>query len=169
MKDAVAEGFRQERDMTILGLDVNDASAQDDNVFSGEELEARKYWDDLSGKELNPKLIRKAREEEMREFKKHNVYEKVPREECWANTGKGPSGTRWVDVNKGDDVNPEYRSRLVAQEIKRDTRGDLFASTPLPEAKKMLMSMAVTGGIGYRDNGMEGGYKVELIDVRRAY
>ena len=53
------------------------------------------------------------------------MYEKVPIEECWANTGKDQIGTRWVDVNKGDDVNPEYRSRLVAQEIKRDKREDL--------------------------------------------
>ena len=44
-----------------------------------------------------------------------------------------------MDVNKGDDVNPEYRSRLVAQEIKRDNREDLFAATPPLEAKKMLM------------------------------
>ena len=49
---------------------------------------------------------------------------------CWANTGKDPIGTRWVDVKKGDDVNPEYRSRLVAKEIKRDNREDLFAATP---------------------------------------
>ena len=58
------------------------------------------------------------------------MYEKVPIEECWANTGKDPIGTRWVDVFKGDDANPEYRSRLVAQEIKTDKREDLFAATP---------------------------------------
>ena len=50
--------------------------------------------------------------------------------------GKDPIGTRWIDVNKGDDDNPEYRSRLVAQEIKRDNREDLFAATPPLEAKK---------------------------------
>ena len=72
---------------------------------------------------------------------------KVPIEECWANTGKEPIGTRWVDVSKGDEANPEYRSRLVAQEIKRDNRDDLFAATPPLEAKQMLMSMAVTEGV----------------------
>jgi len=74
-----------------------------------------------------------------------------------------------VDVSKGDDVNPEYRSRLVAQEIKRDKREDLFAATPPLEAKNMLMSMAVTEGIGYRGNDKKGGNKLEFIDVRRAY
>ena len=51
---------------------------------------------------------------------------------------------RWIDINKGDKTNPEYRSRLVAKEIKRDSRIDLFAATPPLEAKKMLFSMAVT-------------------------
>ncbi len=46
-------------------------------------------------------------------------------------------GIRGVDVNKGDDKSPEYRSRLVAKEIKKDDRTDLFAATPPLEAKKM--------------------------------
>ena len=147
MVDAVIEGITQEKEMTIMGLDVNHTFAQEGEAFTSEELEARTYWDDLSGKELSPRLVKEARMEEMREVNKHNVYIKVPIEECWANTGRDPIGTRWVDVNKGDDVNPEYRSRLVAQEIKRDTREDLFAATPPLEAKKMLMSMAVAEGI----------------------
>ena len=39
------------------------------------------------------------------------MYEKVPIQKGWANTGKDPIGIRWGDVNKGDDANPEYRSR----------------------------------------------------------
>jgi len=65
--------------------------------------------------------------------------------------------------------NPEYRSRLVAQEIKRDNREDLCAATPPLEAKKMLMSMAVAEGIGYKNGDRRGGNKLEFIDVRRAY
>ena len=49
---------------------------------------------------------------------KHQVYVNVPLKECWEKTGKDPVGTRWVDVNKGDDQKPDYRSRWVAQEIK---------------------------------------------------
>jgi hypothetical protein len=93
----------------------------------------------------------------------------VPIEECWANTGKEPIGTRWVDVNKGDEANPEYRSRLVAQEIKRDNREDLFAATPPLEALKLLLSMAVTEGIGDSGVNKKDGNKLEFIDVRRAY
>ena len=54
-----------------------------------------------------------------------------------------------MDVNKGDDQNLEYRSRLVAKEIKKDKREDLFAATPPLEAKKILLSMAATQDIGY--------------------
>ena len=48
-----------------------------------------------------------------------------------------------MDVNKGGKIHPEYRSRLVAQEINVDKREDLFAAVPPHEAKKVLMSMAV--------------------------
>ena len=76
------------------------------------------------------------------------MCDKVPEEECWRNTGKKLIGTRWVDVNKGDDEHPEYRSRLVANEINTGKMEGLFAATPPLEAKKCLMSMAVTEGMG---------------------
>ena len=63
--------------------------------------------------------------------------------------GCAPIGKRWVDVNKGDDANPVYRSRLVAQDINDHKREDLFAATPPLESKKMLLSLAVTEGIGF--------------------
>ena len=103
-----------------------------------EQVEWEQYFDDLSGEHLNGDMVRVARGEEMREVKKHRVYDKVSIEECWKNTGKAPIGTRWVDVNKGDTVHPEYRSRLVAQEIKTDKREDLFAATPPLEARRFL-------------------------------
>ena len=63
----------------------------------------------------------------MVEFRKHGVYIKVSEDQCWMETGKGPIGVRWIDVNKGDEDNPDYRSRLVAQEIKMDKREDLYS------------------------------------------
>ena len=60
-------------------------------------------------------------------------------------TGKGPVGTRWMDVNKGDERSPEYRSRLVAQQIKYISKEKrIFAATPPLEAQKLLFSMVVT-------------------------
>jgi hypothetical protein len=110
-----------------------------------------------------------ARAEEMVEFRKHGVYEKVQIEEGIAKTGKKPLKVRWVDINKGDDVTPEYRSILVAKEIKIDKRWDLFAATPPLEAKKMLFSMAVTEGIEYVEGKRKEGMKFDFIDVRITY
>ena len=58
----------------------------------------------------------------MEQFKKHGVYEKVKEEVCWAVTGKGPIGTRWIDLNKGDEDYPDHRSRLVAQQVKYQSK-----------------------------------------------
>ena len=75
---------------------------------------------------------------------------------------------KWVDINKGDEVNKEYRSRLVAKEIKRDRRDDLFAATPPLEAKKMLFSAAVTERIGHHPCQREEGMTIDFIDISRA-
>ncbi len=55
---------------------------------------------------------------------------------------------RWIDINKGDVDNPNYRSRLVAREIKRDSRTDLFAATPPLEAMKLVLSMLASNNHG---------------------
>ena len=95
-------------------------------------IEQITIWDNMSGKQLETKLVNSARAEEMEEVRKHSVYKKVPISQCLQETGQEPIGTRWVDVNKGDDLNIDYRSRLVAQELKRlSWADDLFAATPL--------------------------------------
>ena len=93
-------------------------------------------WDSVYGQPLDFEGVLRARSEELEEFAKHTVYHKVPIQECYERTGKEPIGTKWVDINKVDTDNPEYRSRLVAMEIRRDTRSALFAATPPLEAKK---------------------------------
>lgn len=125
-------------------------------------------WDEASGEVLDPKLSTEARGEEIEEFKKHNVYTKVPDHEAWQVTKKGPIGVRWVDVNKGDRVHPEYRSRLVEKEIKRSVNLDLFAATPPWEAKKLLFGLAVTKGAGWFCD-KKSGHKTDFIDIRCAY
>ena len=82
------------------------------------------FHDEITGKMLPKSSVIAARLEEMRQVHEHKVYEKVPIEECWSKTGKNPIKTRWLDINKGDEDNPEYRSRLVAKEIKTDNRLD---------------------------------------------
>ena len=47
---------------------------------------------------------------------------------------------RWIDINKGDNTNPLYHSRLVAKECRTDVRPDLYAATPPSECLKLLLS-----------------------------
>ena len=69
-----------------------------------------------------------------------------------------------VASHKGDEEYEEYRSRLVAKEIKRDRREDLFAATPPLEAKTALSSLPVTGA---RNKSKP--LKLPSIDVKKAY
>ena len=62
------------------------------------------YYDDISGAPLPTELVENAIKEEMAEHSKHEVYVKVPIDECWRVTGVKPIGVRWVIVNKGDDI-----------------------------------------------------------------
>ena len=49
-------------------------------------------------------------------------------------------GTKWIDINKGDAEHPNYRSRLVAQELNtsigRNPYGENFSATPPIEAAR---------------------------------
>ena len=87
------------------------------------------------------------------------VYKKVPRSEV---TGKVIS-VRWVDINKGDEVNPNYRSRLVAREINTHANPEMFAATPRTEALKLMIAIAATKNA----KGQKRRFMVN--DVSRAY
>ena len=47
--------------------------------------------------------------------------------------------TKWRDINKGHQRNPNYRTRLVGREIKTDSRLDLFAATPPLESLRVIL------------------------------
>ena len=91
-----------------------------------------------------------------------------PHAEAKQTTGKPPISVRWVDTNKGDDDNPDYRSRLVAKEIKTYRDNMLFAATPPWEAIETLLSLAVTQGHGLTHHARDGKC-IDHIDIRRAY
>ena len=54
--------------------------------------------------------------------------------------------TRWIDINKGDDKNPVYRSRFVAKEFNSGEAQGLFAGTPPLWAFRALLSSSRTKG-----------------------
>ena len=68
----------------------------------------------MTGQPLVAELVREARRSELEYFESMQVWLRKPRQDAFKYMGKAPISVRWIDVNKGDDANPEYRSRLVA-------------------------------------------------------
>lgn len=108
----------------------------DANQFADEE---EQFWDAAAGTLLESKLVHSARAEELSWVKSEGIYRRVPLSECTAK-GLKPVTTKWIDLNKGDDNNPRYRSRWVAREIKQAKKPEdqlseveLFAATPPTE------------------------------------
>ena len=117
------------------------------------------FVDDVTGKDLDGRLAAAARRLEMDFFRRKQVYKKVPRYEA---QGKVVS-TKWIDINKGDAQNPNYRARLVGREIKTDKRLDLFAATPPLESLRMVSSMCAS------NQRRSQPYRILSIDIKRAY
>ena len=72
------------------------------------DLNAISFYDDITHEQLNTSDVLTARADEIQYVRAHKVYRKVPCE------GKKAIGIRWLDVNKGDKLNPNVRSRLVS-------------------------------------------------------
>ena len=115
----------------ICSFAVNQQLPASVEQYLSEIKNIHRFIDDRTGKSLDPVKVMEARKEDLSEVQKHSVYQKVPIAKCIERTGRRPIGTRWVDINKGDDENPNYRSRIVAQEFNNHKRDDLFAATPL--------------------------------------
>ena len=92
------------------------------------------------------------------------VYDVVPRD-LIRQTGGKLIDTRWIDTNKADEENPEYRSRLVGREFKTETDDSLYASTPPLESLRVVLSWASTVQV---ENCFHE-HEVMINDVRRAY
>ena len=80
------------------------------------------FVDDLTGLPLPPDLCRAARKKELDYFESKGVWELRSVNEARKRMGRAPISVRWVETNKGDDQNPNIRSRLVAREIRTQGR-----------------------------------------------
>ncbi len=74
---------------------------------------------------------------------------------------------------KGDDENPNYRSRFVAREVRRFGEEPIFAPTPPLESLRTILSLAMTDLPGrpkhVRDPASERRTQISFIDIKRAY
>ena len=118
-------------------------------------------YDDMSGDYLDTALVKEARALEVEYIKRMKVYDVVSRAEFKRNrSGKLING-RWIDVNKGDSLKPDIRSRYVGKEFATGVDASLYAGTPPLEALKLI--------IGEASNDEQAGMHIMLSDVKRAY
>ena len=121
----VCEGIAAQKKKEILGVQsrplmtIEEMHRAAGSVAKGEcpsrslhedECEGLIAIDGVTGQELDPRMMKQARRDEIEYFRKMGVYEKVDISEAWKETGKAPIAVRWVDINKGDSMNPCYRS-----------------------------------------------------------
>ena len=70
-----------------------------------------------------------ARQKEIEYVRKMKVWTKIPRQVAKAHGWKVIQ-TRWIDINKGDDDKPVYRSRSVGKEFNNGEMDGIFAGPP---------------------------------------
>ena len=141
---------------------IEEAEGEDDMEFEGGQT----AWDDVHGEELDLKLVRKGRKEEIDYMEFRGIWEVCDEEEAWRETGQGPTSTKWVDTNKGTKLDPLVRCRLVARDFRKKgdkDREDLFAATPPLETIRILLSKAATRRLNKKKK------KLMFIDAKKAH
>ena len=145
----------------VYGLELNE---EEDECYA-------QYFDEKTGMDLPAKMVEEAATEEVSFMHGIGLYDYAPLAECYANTGKGSVSTKWVRTNKGTEVEPEVRCRLVARDFKpkgEKDREDLFAAMLPLEAKKILFRQAVRQKRVWRNCGWQK-LKLRFIDVKKAH
>ena len=71
-------------------------------------------WDDLTGMRLDGNKVMEAREMEVKYVRDKQVWKKITRREAQAKGWKIIK-TRWIDINKGDDVNPNDYGAILSE------------------------------------------------------
>ena len=145
------------------------------HVDEPEPLQLHPEWyeeiyDNISGQRLDPALVAKGRQSEMKFMSDLGVWSYDTVQNCLETTGRQPLTVGWVDVNKGDSDNPDVRGRLSVQETKWQTTinaddvAATFAATPPYEALRFLLSCWMTP-----QTAEQGEYVAVFIDISRAH
>ena len=102
-------------------------------VLTEEFLE--EFWDSVNGGYLDSRRVWAARSEEIAWVESSDLFDVFPR----SGVTSKPIPLKWIDTNKGDDANPNYRSRLVLRDIKARKR---------PEQRmEAVLEYAAVGGV----------------------
>ena len=130
-----------ERDPEFQALNGNKKLQKQYKLLAALKVEEQPqeiFKDDLTGQLLDLTMVKNARRVDLEYFEAKGVWERRKREECLRTTGKNPISVRWVDINKGDDATPNYRSRLVARDIRKKEK--IRYSRPLHHWRALELS-----------------------------
>ena len=176
---AILEGFRDQlRELGILqpGVIGMQGSFEDEinSLDVPREGYSGQFRDDITGQILRDEWVLEARRKELQYFAEKQVWKRVPRSHA-RKDGTKPVTVRWVEVNKGSEDHPNYRSRLVARQLKaRDLSGEtFFAPAPPLESLRTVLSMTATSLEGEnpkrRDPMSDERWQISFLDITRAY
>ena len=131
------------------------------------------YYDEITGLVLKPELVRASRAEELDFADRLGIWERGHTvQECIEATGKPPVPQRFLDINKGDEANPDIRSRLVLMETKRrstiaaDDVASTFSATPPFEGLRILCSWIMSEPVAVKP---EEDWVLVIVDISRAH
>ena len=118
-------------------------------------------------------MVKNGRHEElMYMIDKLQMFEFGDERQAWAQGGKRPTTTKWVEGPKvGEDGKAFARCRLVARDFKPQREGprdDLFAAMPPLEAKRALFALAAGERRRMRAQGLRE-EKVLLLGLKKAH
>ena len=132
----------------------------------GQENFKVEYKDEYTGSVLPMHLVRAAMIDEL-SYLNENVWRVCSTKDAAQDADAKIIRTRWVLCNKGDDLEPDVRARLVACEVNHgdDAGGAFYASTPPLECKRMLFSDVATRKLGKTGKAL----KLSFVDIRKAY
>ena len=82
-----------------------------------------------------------ARKKELKYLSDRRVYCCYPTSKAMEISGKRPLRLKWIDVNKGDGLSRNIRSRLVCTEVRPKGVEAIFAATPPLESLRMLLTL----------------------------
>ena len=102
----------QESDEEMVGTDETSKRQKVEVIEAALQVVNEEFTEFIGGgEELDPVKLFAGRKDEEEYMTKHEVFEEGSAEECWRETGKAPTSTRWVDVKK-------TLSRLVGRDFK---------------------------------------------------
>ena len=118
-----------------------------------EDMDAKlqEAWVDVFSAALDSEEVRRARLKEIQYIKDKKVWRRIPRQETLRRGYKIVKG-RWIDLNKCGQHQLE-KSRYVAKEFNTGDEDGLFASTPPPEALRLIISGHAGPGGGQGNYG----------------